>query len=314
MINVNYIFSAHRGPHSQTGERLMDLNQLKTFVTVAETASLTRAASQLFLSQPAVSAHIKSLETEFNVRLFRRTPRGMELTASGLIMRDEARLALDAASKFVSRARSLHAAGTCALGTISVPMILNLPQVLSQLRQRQQNVSLTIRQNISGHIIDSLLAGELDAGFVIGEVNDERLGVIVVSSVTLCIVGPRAWKTEMETAGWDKLQEFPWIATPEKCSFSAIARDFFARNGARVQPAMVADQEKTLAELVTMQAGITLMREDVALVSQDNEELYIWPGEKTVSQLCFVWDRDKERSPVVAALIDTVRDIWQVPG
>ncbi|MFB4830797.1 LysR family transcriptional regulator [Enterobacter hormaechei subsp. steigerwaltii] len=112
----------------------MDLNQLRTLVTVAETASLTKAASQLFLSQPAVSAHIKSLETEFNVRLFKRTPRGMELTASGLIMRDEARLALVAVSKFMNRARSLHATEICALGTISVPVILNLPQILSQLR------------------------------------------------------------------------------------------------------------------------------------------------------------------------------------
>ncbi|MBJ8877112.1 MULTISPECIES: LysR family transcriptional regulator [Citrobacter] len=292
----------------------MDLNQLRTLVTVAETASLTRAASQLFLSQPAVSAHIKSLETEFNVRLFKRTPRGMELTASGLIMRDEARLALDAVSKFVNRARSLHATEICALGTISVPVILNLPQVLSQLRQRHQNVSLTIRQNISGHIIDSLLAGELDAGFIIGEVHGDRLGVITVSPITLCIVGPRPWKAQLETAGWDKLQEFPWIATPEKCSFSSIARDFLQRHGVSVQPAIVADQEKTLAELVAMEAGITLMREDIALVLQDNEELYIWPGEKTVSQLCFVWDREKETSPVVAALIDTVRDIWQVPA
>ena len=290
----------------------MDLNQLRTFVTVAETSSLTRAASQLFLSQPAVSAHIKSLETEFNVRLFKRTPRGMELTASGLIMRDEARIALDAASKFVSRARSLHAVGTCALGTISVPVILNLPQVLSQLRQRHQNVSLTIRQNISGHIIDSLLARELDAGFIIGEVQEDRLGAIVISPITLCIVGPYSWKAQLAAAGWDKLQEFPWIATPEKCSFSSIARDFLQRHGVSVQPAIVADQEKTLADLVAMETGITLMREDIALDLQDNGELYIWPGEKTVSQLCFVWDREKETSPVVAALIDTVRDIWQV--
>lgn len=46
-----------------------------------------------------------------------------------------------------------------------------------------------------------------------------------------------------------------------------------------------------------MEVGITLMREDIALTLQDSGELYIWPGEKTVSQLCFVWDREKETSP-----------------
>lgn len=291
----------------------MDLNQLKTFVTVAETASLTRAASILFLSQPAVSAHIKSLETEFNIKLFKRTPRGMELTASGLIMRNEARLALDAAGKFVSTARALHVARTCTLGTISVPVILNLPAVLSQLRQQYQNISLTIRQNISGHIVDGLLNGELDAGFVIGNVNEARLGVIPVSPITLCIVGPWSWKPHLETAGWTQLQALPWISTPEKCSFNTIARDFLEKHNVNMQTTIVADQEKTLAELVAMEAGITLMREDIALILQDDEELYIWPGEKTVSQLCFLWDREKETSPVVSALIKTVKDIWHVP-
>ena len=236
----------------------------------------------------------------------------MELTSTGLIMRDDARLALDAASKFVNRARSLHTSDTCALGTISIPVILNLPLVLSKLRQRHQNVSLTIRQDISGHIIDSLLTGKLDAGFIIGEVNETRLGAIAISPVSLCIVGPWAWKKQLETAEWEQLQEFPWISTPEKCSFSIIARNFLDRNGVNTQPAIVVDQEKTLAELVAMEVGITLMREDIALVLQDSEELYIWPVEKTVSQLCFIWDREKEASPIVAALINTVRDIWQV--
>lgn len=290
----------------------MDLNQLKTFVTVAETASLTRAASLLFLSQPAVSAHIKALETEFNVKLFRRTPRGMELTPSGKMMRDEAQLALDAANQFVNRAHSLHTSGSCALGTIAVPVILNLPQILCQLRQRQQNVNLTIRQNISGHIVDSLLAGELDAGFVIGEVNEPRLGVICVSPVTLCIVGPWAWQNQLKDAGWQQLQTFPWITTPEKCSFNKIAQDFLKAHNLNIKPTVVADQENTLAELVAMEVGITLMREDVAQILQDNKELYIWPGEKTVSQLCFLWDREKEHSPVVMALIDTVRAIWHI--
>ncbi|NIY48296.1 LysR family transcriptional regulator [Cedecea colo] len=291
----------------------MDLNQLKTFVTVAETASLTRAASLLFLSQPAVSAHIKLLETEFNVKLFRRTARGMELTAAGLVMRDEARLALEAANNFVNKARAFHITGTCSLGTISMPVILNLPSVLAQLRQRYENVSLTIRQNISGYITEGILRGELDAGFVIGEVNEPRLGVLPVSPVTLCIVGPWTWKTRLEQAGWEQLQMLPWIATPEKCSFNAITQAFFEKHNMKVEAAIVADQEKMLSELVAMEVGITLMREDIALVLQDNEEVYIWPKEKIVSQLCFLWDREKEDFPVVSALIETVKDIWQIP-
>ncbi len=292
----------------------MDLTQLKTFVTVAETSSLTRAANLLFLSQPAVSAHIKSLESEFNVKLFKRTPRGMELTSAGLAMQDGAKQALSAANNFVQQARTLNNASSCVLGTISVPVSLNLPGVLSKLREHHQNISLTIRQDISGNIIDGVVNGDLDAGFVIGEINEPKVGVLVVSPITLCIVGPWSWRDKLKEAEWPDIPSFPWISTPEKCSFSGIVRKLFERNQIKVAPSVVADQENTLSDLVRAEMGLTLMREDIAMPAQDNQEFYIWPRGKTVSQLCFIWAQSQQTSPVISALIDTVRELWKLPG
>ncbi|WP_338578253.1 hypothetical protein VRC07_00300 [Erwinia sp. E_sp_B04_8] len=75
---------------------------------------------------------------------------------------------------------------------------------------------------------------------------------------------------------------------------------------------MVADQEKTLTEMVSMEMGLTLLREDLALSAQDNQQVYIWPGEKTISQLCFIWSLERETSPVISALIDAVRELWDI--
>jgi molybdate transport repressor ModE-like protein len=61
----------------------MDIYQVRTFVTVAQEGSITRASELLFLSQPAVSAHIKAMEDELGLVLFERTPRGMSLTGHG---------------------------------------------------------------------------------------------------------------------------------------------------------------------------------------------------------------------------------------
>lgn len=58
----------------------MEIYQLRTFVTIAKEGSITRASELLFLSQPAVSAHIKAMEDELGLVLFERTPRGMSLT------------------------------------------------------------------------------------------------------------------------------------------------------------------------------------------------------------------------------------------
>ncbi len=65
----------------------MELYQLRTFVIVAEEENLTRAAKRLYMTPPSVSAHIKTLEEELNVQLFERTPKGMEITEQGKLLK-----------------------------------------------------------------------------------------------------------------------------------------------------------------------------------------------------------------------------------
>ena len=64
--------------------------RLKTFLTVARCGSLSRAAKELFCSQPAVTQQIQKLEAEYNAVLFRRHERGVELTAAGRVLLDYA--------------------------------------------------------------------------------------------------------------------------------------------------------------------------------------------------------------------------------
>ena len=61
----------------------MELYQLRTFAAVAELGHLTRAAEQLHISQPAVSAQVRALEEELGVVLFERSSSGMQLTPAG---------------------------------------------------------------------------------------------------------------------------------------------------------------------------------------------------------------------------------------
>ena len=62
---------------------MVNLDLYKVFYTVAKCGSLTRAAEELYISQPAVSRSIKQLETQLGVPLFTRTHRGMQLSAQG---------------------------------------------------------------------------------------------------------------------------------------------------------------------------------------------------------------------------------------
>ena len=86
----------------------MELYQLRTFVTVADTGNLTQAAERLFTSQPAVSAHIKALVEELEIKLFDRTPKGMRLTENGSALREKAQLVLNAGTNLKLKAKTLQ--------------------------------------------------------------------------------------------------------------------------------------------------------------------------------------------------------------
>lgn len=86
--------------------RSVSLDQLRYFVTVAETGSTHAASRALHISQPPLSRHIKALEDELGVTLFDRTPRGMELRPEGARFLGHARGVLEALEEAVAELRS----------------------------------------------------------------------------------------------------------------------------------------------------------------------------------------------------------------
>lgn len=97
----------------------MEIHQLRTYVTVAREGHLTRASELLNLSQPALSAHIKSLEDELGVILFERTPKGMKLTPPGQLLLNQAENALSAFTGMFTQAKILknEVSGSVKIGT-----------------------------------------------------------------------------------------------------------------------------------------------------------------------------------------------------
>lgn len=143
----------------------MELSTMRSVVKLAETANYSRAAEQLFITQPALSQQIHSLEEELGLKLFERTTRRVSLTRPGeefvrrarQILREVERLSQ---SMDICRREMLGSLSIGLLGTLSH---LNIPQYINSFQTVYPNIQIRFQIGWSATLIEQVLHQELDA-------------------------------------------------------------------------------------------------------------------------------------------------------
>ncbi len=147
----------------------MELRHLRYFVAVAEERHITRAAARLGIQQPPLSQQIRALEAELDVQLFRRKPRGVELTQAGQALYTEAQAILRQVDHAVTATRrtARGEAGRIGLGfTSSASFHPFVPRVIRDYRETHKLVALSLEESGTGELVAGLIEERLDAAFV----------------------------------------------------------------------------------------------------------------------------------------------------
>ena len=147
----------------------MELRHLRYFIAVAEAKSVTRAASRLGMQQPPLSQQVKALERELGFDLFKRLPKGVELTAGGEVFLQAATEVLAridvAASQAARAAQGL--AGTLSVGlTSSAAAHAFAPALLRAFRESHPGVHLAMKEGNAADLTDGVLGGKVDAALI----------------------------------------------------------------------------------------------------------------------------------------------------
>ena len=172
----------------------MDVKQLRSLVTVAETGSVTRAAELLHLVQPAVTRQIRALEDELGVALFERTRHGMRPTPAGMGMVERARRVLTELDR--ARAELTVAPGTVT-GIVSVGLLESTAELLSgplvsAVLHDHPRIELRVLTAYSGHLQQWLDAGDLDLSLLYNLTSTPSLNVKALVREKLWVVAPPA--------------------------------------------------------------------------------------------------------------------------
>lgn len=292
----------------------MDLNHLRSFATVAQYGHLTRAAEALHLSQPALSAHIKTLEEELGVTLFDRSSSGMTLTPSGrhLLGEAEAIIAAVAHLKHAAQALSGKPTGNLKLGTVLEPAVLRVGDLLVRARDEFPQIEIELSQVMSSDALQGVREGTLDASFYFGPQPDDGLLAIPLREIVYCVAMPATWADELSAAPWEAIAERPWIVAPEPSSHRQLVMELFRDHGPLPERVVEADNESLITNLVETAVGASLVREEIAVPAAEAGRMALWPGASVTTRLWLVHAADRESDPLLAALRELLREVWAI--
>jgi DNA-binding transcriptional LysR family regulator len=146
----------------------MELRQIRSFLSVAETLHFGRAAELIHVSQPALSLQIRALEEEIGARLLERNRRTTTLTAAGVAFRDDATAALSRLDQAIRNCRlaANGKAGLLRIGFISTAANEIVPNIVRLFREQCPEVEFSLRSIPTAPQVQMLQTGLLDIGFL----------------------------------------------------------------------------------------------------------------------------------------------------
>ncbi|PUA18433.1 LysR family transcriptional regulator [Glaciimonas sp. PCH181] len=314
----------------------MDIQAFRVFVAVAREGSQTRAAQQLHLTQPAVGLQIKGLQEEAGLELFTRTPQGMSLTPNGAILLLLAEKVLEAQQEFKAAAIRMNSEvrGSLAIGTILDPEFTRLGAFLNALLEFGHHIEIKLSHGMSGDVVAKILRGELDVGFyldspVLSGVDQEKLPASPpdelhhsavletrrLTNFTYRVVAPVGWGPQVLGRDWKALASLPWLATPPaSIHHRLLVRVFGPGSSTGISPKWVAmvDQEASMLDLVKSGAGLSLVREQIALREAQAHGLVIADRVSLDCALSFVCMKTRVDHPVVATALAAIDKVWRM--
>ncbi len=176
----------------------MELRQFRYFVAVAKLGSISQAAQELHIAQPALTRQIQKLEEDVGVLLLERTGRGVKLTDAGAQFLTDAEKLLDDAT--TARERAVRASrGECGNISLALPVIQNaapsITALLKKFKNEAPHVGITLHHLISEVQLARIAEGQLDAGFLLFRPqNDPLFEGIPVYKEKMLLAYPAEWR------------------------------------------------------------------------------------------------------------------------
>lgn len=245
----------------------MDFKQIEAFINVAKFKSFSKAANSSFLSQPAISSHIASLEKELSVQLFDRTSKEVLLTPAGesflkyaidiLNTRDKAIYTLSNFNETVS--------GKLKLSASTTPCNTIVPSLIKQFHNSYPDVSFDVVEQSSREIIENIIKFDCEIGLVGELVNDDKIKSYEIIQDELVIISHPSFNLP-SNIGIESLLKYNFILREEGSATRKTFEEAIHKKGLDVSDINVyfeVNNLDTLFQFVKKGLGISVVSKQV---------------------------------------------------
>ena len=298
----------------------MNLKQLEAFVQVSESGSFSKAAKELFLTQPTISAHISSLEKELNVRLFIRNTKEVSLSDDGKDLYRYAKQITDLEKAIEERFYMDSDDGKhfITIAASTIPAQYLLPKVLMCYREHYPKEQIKIIETDSSEVVTQVVDHMVDVGFTGTVLEKKHCKYIPFYKDELAVITPdtpeyRILK-EQNRDDIDWIRRKPLILREEGSGTRKEAEKQLKNAGISMETldivASIANQE-TIKKSVKQGMGITVLSR---LAAEDEDGLLIFPipGADEGRDINLVYNKNYQMTRSADRFIRIVKEVYDI--
>lgn len=302
----------------------MNLKQLEAFVQVAEGGSFSKAAKELFLTQPTISSHISSLERELNARLFVRNTKEVSLSEDGIKLYKYAKQMLDLQREIevtfgMDEEGESHAV---IIAASTIPAQYLLPEVLTRFSERYPQEQIRIQETDSSKVVMQIVDHRVDIGFTGTVLEKKHCKYIPFYKDELVIITPNTPKYQ-ELAQGNK-EDISWIKKEhvimrEEGSGTRKEADLQLK-GAGVKFAgldIIAsiENQETIKKSVRQGMGISVLSKLATADEVANGEILAFPipNSDEGRDINLVYNKNYQMTRSAERFIKVVKEVYNIP-
>ena len=290
---------------------MLNFNQFRVFYYAAKNLNFTAAAGELFITQPAVTAQIKSFEEFCNLKLFKKKGRKVYLT-------DEGRSLYQYAARIFKFEKEIEAViddmrelkrGVLSLGTTKAYARYFMPLMITTFHQNYPQIKIQLNEGSSLDMIHGLLDFKIEVAIIAKAEDNPEVHFFPFSQEEMAvIVPPRHPLTKKKKISFADLTTLPFIMKEKGSGTRKLVEELFVIEGRTPNILMETSNTEFIKQLVQRGEGVSFVVKEAVTAELEEKILATVPlsGPKVYLDVNIAYLKDQVLSPPARAFVDTL--------